>query len=127
MRIQELWREMRVVKDFTDMYLSRPALFPDQTPEQVKQSSAYARELLEKAGDVFTDHSDARTDCESCVKELLQFSRALALTHVTNKQLLENANYERDYTLSVAALKHIAATVRLHFLLLDLKALVEDQ
>ncbi len=58
--------------------------------------------------------------------EFLQFRRALALTDVQNPQLREQEGYERAYDQSRAALQHIASTVRLHFLLLDLQTVVAD-
>ena len=131
MRIDDLKRELGVVADFAGAYLSNPAHFPGRKEADVEHDCAYACELVRRAEHVFAlalsgDGRDERKECEDCVKELLQFSRALALTTAEYHNLLRVSNYEHDYLASVAALKRVATAVRLHFLLLDLKAIVEE-
>jgi hypothetical protein len=127
MGILDLWHDIGVVEELNDAWLCKPALFPREKAEDVAWRSAYMRELLIKARGVFGRHERTeREECEKCVTELLQFRRALALTDVQNPQLREQEGYEHAYDRTTAALQHIATTVRLHFLLLDLQAVVAD-
>jgi len=116
--MKDVSRELQVVSRFLEHYLTSLKL----------ASVAYGRDLLKRAGEAFVQNGDEeRKVCEACVTELLQFSRALEPITAENPHLLQNPDYVRDYFASVAALKRVAATVRLHFLMLDLEALVKDQ
>ncbi len=127
MPIHELWQELEVVLAFVETYMSKIETYPGEKAEDKQQRSDNYSELLKRSGKVFKEDSDRRKDCEACTTELAQFSRALVLMYRENAMLRGNADYERDYKASLAALKHVAATVRLHFLLIDLQALVKDQ
>ena len=116
MRKEDIGRELTAVSRFVEEYLSGPGL----------ANSAYARELFRRADETFVRNVGGRQECETCATELLQFSRALELITVQNQKLLDEADYYRDFTASVAALKRVAAAVRLRFLLVDLQAIVED-
>jgi len=126
MPIQDLQHDFDVVLGFCDSFLAMPRNFANDSPEDVKKNKEYACNLLHRSWDAFQDDSDNRTLCEEYVKELLQFSRALVLYDRQNPQWREREVYRRDYPPSIAALKRIISVVRLHFLLLDLTAIVES-
>ena len=126
MPIQDLRHDFDGVLHFCDFFLARRANFANDSPEDVKKNRAYARDLLQRSRDTFQDDSDNRTLCAKYVTELLQFSRSLVLLDRQNPQWREQEVYKRDYAPSIAALKHITSVVQLHFLLLDLTAIVES-
>lgn len=117
MRGADIGLELAVVSNFVENYMTTPGL----------ADCAYARELLTRAGETFVQHVDERKECEACVTELLQFSRSLAVITAEHPELSDFSDYLRDFNASVAALKRVAAAVRLHFLLEDLRAIVDDQ
>jgi hypothetical protein len=127
MPIDELWHELEVVLAFVQKYMSTIETYPGEKAGDRQQRADSYSDLLQRAGKVFREDSDRRKDCEACTTELAQFSRALVLMYHQNVRMRGNAEYEREYTASLAALKHVAATARLHFLLIDLQALVKDQ
>ena len=117
MRMKDVGQELAVVSRFVEQYMSNVHLIDPKV----------GLDLLKRAGDVFVQHGEERKECETCVTELLQLSRAFQLITVQNKELQDQDNYYSDFNASVAALKRVAATVRLHFLMMDLEALVNDQ
>ena len=125
--MDDLGHDIGAVEELNTMWLSKAGLFPKRKKEDVERDSACLRELLWKARAAFADAREERKDCEKYARELLQFRRALGLTDVENPQLREHEGYEREYDRSMAALRHIVSTVRLHFLLLDLQAIVAER
>ena len=125
MSIQHLENHFDLVMNFCDFIQCHSDYFPKETPENIKAFMTHARELLIASRDAFMQNSDDRTLCEKYLTELLQFRHVLTLKVAENSQ--EASIYIQEYDKCMAALKHITLAVRLHFLLLDLTAIVKDQ
>jgi hypothetical protein len=121
-----LRRDIAVVTEFAETWLRRTALFEGETEADVYERSEAYCGLLGRAGVAFGQKDAERKECEKYVTELLQFRRALERITAENDLLCRNDEYLRDYDVTMAALQHIASTVRLHFLFLDLQAVVAD-
>ena len=117
MRMQDVKNELTVISNFVQCYMTTPGL----------KDLTHYRDLLRRAKEAFVDYVGTRKECEACVTELIQFRRALERITAENEKLLDQADYLRDFVKSVAALKRVAAAVRLHFLLQDLQAIVDEQ
>ena len=117
MRMQDVKNELTVISNFVEDYVNTPGL----------EDLTHYRDLLTRAKEAFVDYVGTRKECEACVTELIQFRRALELITAGNEKLKDQTNYLRDFLKSVAALKRVAAAVRLHFLLQDLQAIVDEQ
>ena len=122
--VDHLWVDVDRVLNLNTRYLRQAANFPRL--EEVDVETAYddRRTMLGNIGQIFQTDIVDRPKLEACVIQLEQCSDTLVSLHRSNPKLHSLPQYKAYYTDAIAALRHMITTVRLHFLLVDLKTIV---
>jgi hypothetical protein len=115
--MQDVSRDLRLLRIFIDNYF----------PNDKLGNFEYARALVKETIAAVTSDGPNRKQCEALVTELLKFSRGIQLITVQHPELRAEDGYDDELIASLAGIKHVVATMLLHFLIEDLTAIVHDQ
>ena len=123
MSFHHLLADVDRVLNLNNCYLRQAANFPHLKEVDVLTAYDDRRTMLGNIGEIFQKDIVDRPKVEACVIQLEQCSDTLVSIHRSNPLLHSLPEYNSYYTDAIAALRHLIMTVRLHFLLVDLKTI----